>query len=328
MSKPDFTGTWRFNPARSALQIEAPLSTRFTIEHREPRLRIVRTHRHPGGGRDTIGLDLFSDGRETSVDRGDFHLRSRAWWEGDTLVFDSTMLRAGMEASNVVRYTLAADGRSFTAAERFRSRELSYDNTWVLEREDAHEVEVREEPPAGLSGYARIPIAFEVRAVLEVRARAGGAGGFDLVERAVVAPWVKDYDAQPGEGPLSWAARIDVSRWGVLTAWRAGRPEGGAVVAWSTPGVDMLEGRDDLALLWDIRVAPGARGQGVGAALLRAAEDWARARGCRELKVETQDVNVPACRLYEAHGFVLRAADPTAYPGLPGETQLLWYKDL
>jgi GNAT superfamily N-acetyltransferase len=66
----------------------------------------------------------------------------------------------------------------------------------------------------------------------------------------------------------------------------------------------------------------------VGAALFRAAESWARARGCRQLKVETQNVNVAACRFYSRQGCVLTSVDRLAYPGLPGEIQFLWYKDL
>ena len=83
-----------------------------------------------------------------------------------------------------------------------------------------------------------------------------------------------------------------------------------------------------MAVLWDIRVSPEARGRGVGSALFAAAEAWAKARGCRELKVETQNVNVPACRFYMRQGCVLGAVNRRAYPGLPAEIQLLWYKDL
>jgi ribosomal protein S18 acetylase RimI-like enzyme len=99
-------------------------------------------------------------------------------------------------------------------------------------------------------------------------------------------------------------------------------------VAFDTTGVDMLEGRSDLSVLWDIRVAPDARGRGVGAALFRAAEAWAAARGCRWLKVETQNVNVPACRFYARQGCVLGGIHRFAYPELPDEIQLLWYRDL
>ncbi|MGH9942959.1 MAG: GNAT family N-acetyltransferase [Pyrinomonadaceae bacterium] len=107
-----------------------------------------------------------------------------------------------------------------------------------------------------------------------------------------------------------------------------GRRVGGAVVAFRTPGLDMLEGHIDLAVLWDIRLSPEARGQRVGSALFRVAEAWARARGCQQLKVETQNINVPACRFYARQGCVLMAVSRSAYPGLLSEIQLMWYKAL
>jgi GNAT superfamily N-acetyltransferase len=90
----------------------------------------------------------------------------------------------------------------------------------------------------------------------------------------------------------------------------------------------MLEGRNDLAVLWDIRVAPEFRGQNIGSTLFAAAQAWALARGARQLKVETQNINVPACRFYARQGCVLRAIERLAYPELPDEIQMLWYKDL
>jgi ribosomal protein S18 acetylase RimI-like enzyme len=189
-------------------------------------------------------------------------------------------------------------------------------------------VDVCEEPLTTLAEYARVPIAFEVRRVLELTVRDGGLGGFVLTERELIAPYVKDYDALRGEHPTVWARRFDVSHWGLLVARAGSQRVGGAVLAWRTPDLDMLEGRADLAVVWDIRVAPSARGRGVGAALFRAAEAWAAARGCPQLKVETQNVNVPACRFYARQGCVLGAINRFAYAALPDEVQLLWYKTL
>jgi GNAT superfamily N-acetyltransferase len=107
-----------------------------------------------------------------------------------------------------------------------------------------------------------------------------------------------------------------------------GKQIGGAAVASDTPGIDLLEGRRDLAVLWDIRVDPSVRGRGVGLALFSAAAAWARSRGCRQLKVETQNVNVAACRLYAREGCMLGAAHEQVYPAFPHETQLLWYRNL
>lgn len=189
-------------------------------------------------------------------------------------------------------------------------------------------IEVVEDSAAALSEYARIRIAFEVTEIFEVAARDDDSGGFALTRRGLAVPYLKDYDAIDEESPARWPERFDVSNWVFLTARGDGRRVGGAVVAFDTPGLDLLEGRGDLAVLWDIRVAPEARGRGVGSALFRAAEAQAGARGCRQLKVETQNVNVPACRFYERHGCELRAVNRFAYPQLPGEIQLLWYKEL
>jgi len=50
-------------------------------------------------------------------------------------------------------------------------------------------------------------------------------------------------------------------------------------------------------------VSEGVRRRGVGAALLQAAEEWARAQGCKEMASDTQMYNVASQRVHEALGF-------------------------
>src|SRR3984957_4906443 len=50
-------------------------------------------------------------------------------------------------------------------------------------------------------------------------------------------------------------------------------------------------------------VVPGWRRLGVGSALLRAAEDWARSRGCTEMASDTPIANHVSQRAHEAVGF-------------------------
>ena len=188
------------------------------------------------------------------------------------------------------------------------------------------DIDVR--PSTDLEEYARIPIAFEVRSVLDLRVRSRGLGGIELVEREIRPTYVKDYDAHGDASPTAWSERFDLSSWRLLSARAEGEPVGAAAVAWRARELTMLEGRSDLALLWDLRIAPAARRRGVGAALFAAACDWARSLGCRWLEVETQNVNVPACRFYASRGCTLGAIHRFAYPELPEEAQLRWYKDL
>jgi hypothetical protein len=133
MTKPDFSGTWVFDPGRSRLEIAAPDATTFVVEHREPMLRISRTH-VAGDRSDTFSLDLTTDGREVVVDRDGLSMHARAFWNGDILVFETRLVGAGEEGTNVVRYKLAQDRNSFVAEERFRSRQLNYDNRWFMGR--------------------------------------------------------------------------------------------------------------------------------------------------------------------------------------------------
>ncbi len=187
-------------------------------------------------------------------------------------------------------------------------------------------VKIIEESTASLSEYARISIAFVVRSRLRVEPIDDGLGGLMLVEERVDAPYVRDFDVE--EPPTRWPDRWDIAHWPVLSAFHGSRRIGGAVVAWRTPGVHMLEGRSDLAVVWDIRVDGEYRGRGVGSKLFARARDWARENGCSLLKVEAQNTNVPACRFYASQGCELRAICPGAYVGAPDEVQLLWYKEL
>lgn len=189
-------------------------------------------------------------------------------------------------------------------------------------------MEVIEESVAVLPEYGRVPIAFRVESRLRVETIRSGLGGLLLVEEPVAAPYVKDYDAIKGEGPSRWSKRWDISLWGVISAFEGGERIGGAVVAWKTDGVNMLEGCDDLAVLWDLRVHPSHRGRGVGHELFVRALVWARERHCRRFKVETQNINVPACRFYARQGCELGAIDRYAYGGALDEVQLLWYRNV
>ena len=192
---------------------------------------------------------------------------------------------------------------------------------------DMH-AEIREEPLRYLEEHARIPIAFEVSSVLELTVRDQGFGGFGLAERLLTTPYVKDYDALPANSPADWSRQFDLSNWGLLSARLEGCLVGGAVIAFMTEGLAILEDRGDLAVLWDIRVSPAARRRGVASALFSTAEQWAGARDCRQIKVETQNINVAACKFYASRGCELGAIHRFAYPEFPEEIQLLWYKDL
>lgn len=180
--------------------------------------------------------------------------------------------------------------------------------------------------------YAAISIAYTVESMLRVEVVDGGLGGFRLAEEVLPESYVKDYDSQGDDHPGAWAKEFDLSRWGILLAREDGRPVGGAAVAVGA-GVYPLDRfqRRDMAVLWDIRVASEARRQGVGKALFRRAAGWAKAHGYGQLGLETQNVNVAACRFYAQMGCQLGAIHRFGYAGcadVAHEAMLLWYLEL
>ncbi|MEM9807444.1 MAG: GNAT family N-acetyltransferase [Cyanobacteria bacterium P01_D01_bin.56] len=183
-------------------------------------------------------------------------------------------------------------------------------------------MQIQQAKISDLAQYATVPISFMVNAIVEVSG--DSPESFTLSEHPVSKPWLKDYDAY--NSPLRLPARFDLSNWAIFLASDGVRPVGGCIVAYNTPGVGMLQGRSDLAVLWDIRIAPNYRGRSTGRCLFETSIAWARSCGCVELHVETQNINVPACHFYQSMGCTLLRVVRDAYDKDPDEHQLIWYR--
>ena len=183
-------------------------------------------------------------------------------------------------------------------------------------------VEIRREDFHSLGTYGEISTAFDVREALLTPIAGDGA-----LEYRVVSPsYRKDYDAIPGNHPRDWPARFAVDRAEFIAAYSHGKRVGAAVTVVEPSEVARLGGESLLALLWDLRVTPEARGRGVGRALLTAVEARGRELDLAGVTVETQDVNVAACRLYAGAGYRIDSVNANAYEELAGETQIIWTK--
>jgi ribosomal protein S18 acetylase RimI-like enzyme len=195
-------------------------------------------------------------------------------------------------------------------------------------------LEIEQIGSEALALYARIPIAYTVETVFQVTLVEGGLGGILLTEAPAEPPYVKDYDT--GEGPERWPERFDLRHWGLFLTRDGETPVGGAAVATRTPELSYGIGEEGSAVLWDLRVHPDHRGQGVGQRLFRQVAEWSARQACRQLIAETQNTNVPACRFYARQGCRLGAIHRYGYAesksegdsAVAQETMLLWYLDL
>jgi len=103
--------------------------------------------------------------------------------------------------------------------------------------------------------------------------------------------------------------------------WRARLSSGSATFVAVIDGADIgmatgakWRGRDGVAGLFGMWVAPLARGNGVGTALTHAGIDWARASGFERLVLDVADQNHPAIELYRRAGFEPTGATSTLPP--------------
>lgn len=107
-TKPNFTGTWKLNVAKSDAQDDGPQSLTVTVDHKEPVL--TYTVKGTAGGQDiNETASLRTDGTPT---KGPNDITFVCHWDGATLVLNGT----APDSSPIfeVHLNLSADGKSIT----------------------------------------------------------------------------------------------------------------------------------------------------------------------------------------------------------------------
>jgi ribosomal protein S18 acetylase RimI-like enzyme len=143
----------------------------------------------------------------------------------------------------------------------------------------------------------------------------------DAAHRAGIVEVLDSYAADPVGGGTPLRAEVrerlvsalrDHPTTLALLALSDGRPIGVAVCFL---GLSTFQARP-LLNIHDLAVLPKYRGRGAGRALLAAAEDRARRRGCCKLTLEVQDDNGRALGLYRSFGFsdfIVGESGPTRF---------------
>jgi len=179
-----------------------------------------------------------------------------------------------------------------------------------------------------LHDYCQIPISFYGNSIFEIDTPDVGFGGYILNEKPVNS-FYKDFDLF--DSPMSWMENFDLSNWRFYIVYLGEIPIGAATLVMNSNEIRMLEGKKDLACLWDIRIQPDYRSKGVGSALFKQIAKDAKEFGKAWLKIETQNNNVSANKFYKSQGCHLAQVHLHAYYDVPeckDEAMLIWYLDL
>lgn len=133
VAKPNFSGEWKMNVAKSTFgAVPPPTSVTRKITHAEPALTIVETQ-EGGIGDPTVTRKYVTDGSESSFTSQGTDVKSAAKWAGNVLEVASTV--EGIGLSFLDKMSLSPDGKTLTSQVQITSPQGNVELTIVFEKQ-------------------------------------------------------------------------------------------------------------------------------------------------------------------------------------------------
>jgi hypothetical protein len=113
-SRPNFSGIWKLNTAKSDFGVMPGPDVRTdVIEHNDPNLKVSRKENGPDGAREYV-LVMTTDGKETINKLAGTDAALTATWEGAALVLNFKMKLQDQDIAVHQIATLSPDGKTLT----------------------------------------------------------------------------------------------------------------------------------------------------------------------------------------------------------------------
>ena len=135
-SKPNFSGTWKLNLAKSDFGVLPPSSGRTDIiDHRDPNLKDSISDAAAQGQQDYT-LAMTTDGKEATNTPGGLEMKSIATWEASNLVVNTKLQFQGSDVSIKTTWTLSDDGKTLTQSAHLESPMGETDQKLIFEKQE------------------------------------------------------------------------------------------------------------------------------------------------------------------------------------------------
>ena len=135
--KPDFTGTWKLNVAKSDFgMLGGPDSRTDVITHKEPSVTNNVTA-EGAQGKQQFTLKYTTDGKEATNQMGPREIKSTLKWEGSNLIITSKFNYNDSEVNAQTTWALSADGKTLTANTHYASSMGETDQKLVFEKQES-----------------------------------------------------------------------------------------------------------------------------------------------------------------------------------------------
>jgi hypothetical protein len=130
--KPDFSGNWKMDADKSTFgPMPPPTSLTAKIAHKDPDISIEVTQSGAQGDQ-TSTMKYSTDGKETTNSMMGNDVKSKANWDGKTLVVVSNANFGGADVKLTNKFSLSEDGKTLTQALSISAPQGDFDLTYVL----------------------------------------------------------------------------------------------------------------------------------------------------------------------------------------------------
>lgn len=135
--KPDLSGTWKLNVAKSDFGVlGGPDSRTDVITHKEPSLTDDVTA-ESAQGKQQYTVKYTTDGKEATNQIGPREIKSTLKWEGSNLVISSKFTYNEAEVIGQSTWALSADGKTLTINVHYTSALGDADQKITLEKQES-----------------------------------------------------------------------------------------------------------------------------------------------------------------------------------------------
>ena len=134
--KPNFSGDWKLNAAKSTLgPVPAPTSFTRKVTHAEPSITIEDTQTGTPAGDQHDTRTYTTDGKEISFQANGADVKSAATWDGDVLQIDSKTSVQGTDITVKDKMTLADGGKTMNDAVHITTPQGDLDLVFVFDKQ-------------------------------------------------------------------------------------------------------------------------------------------------------------------------------------------------
>jgi hypothetical protein len=135
-SKPNFSGTWKLNVAKSDFGVLPPSNGRTdVIDHQDPNLKDTVAD-DAAQGQQNYTLSMTTDGKEATNTPGGLEMKNVATWSATSLLVNTKLQFQGSDVTIKTIWTLSDDGKTLTESAHFESQMGETDQKLIFEKQE------------------------------------------------------------------------------------------------------------------------------------------------------------------------------------------------